>query len=368
MDKTSSNLPPEYLTSSEVPEFSFYREGREVIKSPNTMWQENSEERQDSGYCSLTPISSLTPIYSVTRPNIFNRKCSHCFKTMNISYAQSTPHYDSCSCKKHNSFETSSLQETFLETISEPRSVFGNQFSSGRKQNIPLVLDEAMDSSLYTDEMEVAEFSEGHECNLDSLEISEEQSVDFLDTGTPLTSSTSNTQNFSNEVMVVKENKNDIAKKLFAPESSTSTPEIDSPKYQNETTPTKKGRPAFANAVSKVCLVKKILDLWSFKLCGIEEVDFLYQLGVKKSFPNVISKIFSFLSEKDIDSVRRVSKTWKEAVSRDQATYSRWRNYKRMRKMLVLKGENYFSPVSFISFCNKYFSSSFGGGCWSSSL
>lgn len=347
MAKNSSIFSPEFLNASEIPEFSFYREGQNMMKSPNTMWQDNSEERQDSGYCSLSPIS--TPIYSITRPNIFNRKCNHCFKAMNKSYAQSTPHYNTCSCKKQNSFETFSPQEEFMETISEPRSFFGNQFSSGRKQNIPLILDEAMDSSLYPDEMEVADYSEGNEFNLDSLEVSEEKSIDFLDNVTPFLSSTSNAQNVSNGVVATTDNKNDIAKKLFTPGSFMSTPEIESPKYQNETTPTKRDRHTFVNAASKVGLMTKVLGLWSFKLCGIEEVDFLYQLGVKRAFPCIISKILSFLPERDIDSVRKVSKTWKEVVTKDHATYNRWKNYKRVMK---LKKENYYSPVSIIYYFN----------------
>ncbi|RZF32883.1 hypothetical protein LSTR_LSTR004274 [Laodelphax striatellus] len=83
---------------------------------------------------------------------------------------------------------------------------------------------------------------------------------------------------------------------------------------------------------------------WSlpFTLChrsldGSEFVDFLYYLGQRQRHTIVTSKLFSYLSDDDLDSVSKVSKTWREVLMSDSKAKKRLAVH---RKILMNTKEN----------------------------
>lgn len=312
---------------------------RQLISTPNvstwplfTMNLEDSEgsSKTDSGFCSLTPHSAD----SLGR--MVEKKCHIC---SSHNYVQSTPN---CTCQKNCSYENQSLHLEYMEPITESRLSSGQPNSFLVKQSSTLDLyDDAMDSSLY--EQPVPGHSQ--ECILGPMEIGEEKSIDFTDSGVflPNISEVTNSTQSRKKLDVEEDLENALeSDEFFSPEPNVLMLNAVSPKRRNETTPKKvKTHGTFCSVAKNICTMNRFLR--SFNLNGIEEVDFLFQLGVKKNCPEVISKILDFLPDRDLDSVRVVCKTWNKLFLRDKKAYNRWKLYKTTVKM---RRENCFSPVS----------------------
>lgn len=313
---------------------------RELISTPNvSVWPllsmnlEDSEgsSKTDSGFCSLTPHSAD----SLGR--MVETKCHIC---SSHKYVQSTPN---CTCQKNCSYENQSLHLEYMEPITQSRLFSRQPNSLLVKQSSTLDLyDDAMDSSLY--EQPVSGHSQ--ECILGPMEISEEKSIDFTASGVclpNLSEVTDTTKQLRQKLDSEEDQENELdSDEFFSPEPNLMF-NVESPKIRNETTPQMvKTRGTFSSVAKNICTMNRFLR--SFNLNGIEELDFLYQLGVKKNCPDVISKIFDFLSDRDLDSVRVVCKTWNKIFLRDKKAYNRWKLYKTTAKMKI---ENYYSPVSY---------------------
>ncbi|KAK9505478.1 hypothetical protein O3M35_009526 [Rhynocoris fuscipes] len=85
---------------------------------------------------------------------------------------------------------------------------------------------------------------------------------------------------------------------------------------KNKTTPKKK---------SRTPIKKKGMRHRS--LYGFENVDILFQLGERKNYSLIVSKILSYLSDSDLSSVTMVSHTWRNICLRDTRARSRWFKY-----------------------------------------
>lgn len=67
-------------------------------------------------------------------------------------------------------------------------------------------------------------------------------------------------------------------------------------------------------------------------LKGIERLDILYLLGVKENFPNIIMKIFSYLTPYDLMNVKDVSVEWNQIFSKMSPYQKKWREFKKHYK------------------------------------
>lgn len=320
--------------------------------------------KQDSGYCSATPRSADSGGF------IMFDKCRLCNKSLRHSCALSTPEYK-CSCKRPFMSGSSPYVEC-MEAIKEVKMSPTPKLSSQVRMSRPLELgfEDAMDTSLYQEEMEVDSFSsrDNHQCSLDLLELGEEKSIDFMEPHVlsasqslgkeippsflPLISS-SDQVSVDPATLQNQEKQNLCLEDKSAQFFSTNwlSSNLVSPKLENEVTPTKSKdittfkkqtkASSFQYSAKKIATMSRVVRSF-YPINGIESVDFLYQLGVKKSFPKIVSQIFEYLSEKDLDAVRVVSKAWNKVLNNDSAAWKRWREYS---DTLRLMKENLSSPV-----------------------
>lgn len=348
---TIAGTPPFEGVFLSSPEESFpnhLHAQRELSSTPNvstrplhTMNLESSENSSntDSGYCSLTPLSAD----SLGR--IVDKKCHIC-SSHNYSSTPNIWSTQNCTCQRNCSYDNQPLNLEYLEPISESRlsTTQPNSFLVKRKGTIDLY-DDAMDSSLYETDVDQPVPGCSQEFILSSMEIGEEKSIDFTDSGVglPNTSGLANTTKSLNK-LYSEDHKNEMdSDEFFSPEATGFLyNEIASPKERNEANHKNvKTSGTFYSVASNICSISRFLR--SFNLNGIDKVDFLYQLGVKKNCPGIISTIFDFLADKDLDAVRVVSKTWNQLFLSDVKAYNRWDLYKTTAKM---KRENCYSPVS----------------------
>uniref|UniRef100_A0A1B6LUX0 F-box domain-containing protein n=1 Tax=Graphocephala atropunctata TaxID=36148 RepID=A0A1B6LUX0_9HEMI len=314
-----------YWASPDMIFADYSRSQGAVTSTPNlSSWplEDNAgSSKQDSGYYSQTPSSGESA-------STFCRLCC----------TNSTPQ---CRCHPNKCYETQTPHLDFLQTISEGKMSSVHQFSSRISRPLNLY-DEAMDTSLYPDDMDVDEqlSGENHQYTLSLLEIDEEKSIDFVENGVCLSSAT------PKNICRIKEVKTDdtaqesgfVSEEFFTPETDIIGCSKVSPKNKNDT-PCKKDI-NFHNIAKKVTKLNMVVK--NFSLNGIERVDFLYQLHEKRYLPLIINKIFSFLSEKDLDSVKSVSKTWNEVVIKDSSAHDRWKLYSTTMQM---RRENLTSPT-----------------------
>uniref|UniRef100_T1HJN3 ZBR-type domain-containing protein n=1 Tax=Rhodnius prolixus TaxID=13249 RepID=T1HJN3_RHOPR len=62
-------------------------------------------------------------------------------------------------------------------------------------------------------------------------------------------------------------------------------------------------------------------------LYGFEKVDIMFQLGERKDYSVIVTKILSYLSDNDLSNVTMVSSTWRNVCLKDNRARSRWYNY-----------------------------------------
>ncbi|KAG8332835.1 uncharacterized protein LOC124362060 [Homalodisca vitripennis] len=301
------------------------RRRRELTSTPHlSSWTllENSagSSKQDSGYCSQTPGSGESSRALC---------CSH-----------STPQ---CSCQPNKFYGSqSSPRLDFLQSTSESRTSSARQFPTRISRPFDFY-DETMDTSLYPDDMEVEEneSTEGNQFALSLSEIGEEKSIDFVENGVCLSSTTPENIDRSREVQTdnTAHESGFESEDFFSPETEVLGFNTVSSKVKVGDTP-RKNDCNFRNVTKKITTLNWIVK--SFSMNGVDRLDFLYQLGVKRHFPHIVSKILSFLSEKDLDSVHNVSKTWREIMVKDTPAHNRWTLYS---ATMQLRRENLTSPT-----------------------
>lgn len=309
-----------------------------LMSTPNlTTWtsfskslgDSGSSSWRDSGYCSFTPSSS-TPI----REDLLTERCQWC--------SDLSPSHSICNCKKKYLPKKLSSNLECLQTISETKSVPSGLFLSKDRRNGGCDLfSEAMDTSFYPEELELeSQQSESQGCLVNQMEIDEERSIDFLD----------NTLNISKNISSgIKRNQDGqaIHEECHVGKKSSQIPQVCSglitPNKGNKSAvETQKRDTNFLSVAKKVSTIHRVVK--SFSVNGIEKIDILHHLtNVRLNCPHIVQKIFSLLSEKDLNSVAMVSKSWKELLSKDYSAYNRWKQYK---TAMILRKENLSSPVS----------------------
>lgn len=288
--------------------------------------------QQDSGYCSFTPSSTSF------REELLSRRCQWCSKTPRENYELSPPP-SICNCKKRFLPKILSSNPEYLQTISETKSTSSGMFLSHGRPNIATDLfDEAMDTSLYHDELAVENHQvDNHGCQ--TMEIGDEKSIDFIDSNLLYLS-----KNTSPDITGIKEGESVEEECKFGKLSSqipvlgcdTTTPNL-------EIKEAGKRDDNFLSVAKKVVSMNRVVK--SFTLTGIEKLDIFYQLTSKRLHcPHIVSKILSYLSEKDLDSVALVSKLWNELLCNDFPAYNRWKLYRTTKSWYR---ENLTSPVSY---------------------
>jgi len=325
-----------------------------------------SEElsKQDSGYISATPRSFESA-------GLHFDRCQHCNASLHLSHSKSTPE-NVCTCfNQHINANSSDVK--CMDAIQEVKLSPTPKRPPRIRQNRPpeFYVDDAIDTSLYTEEMEVdnSSIAENHQCSLDLVDLGEEKSIDFLEpevfsasqnsakeTPTCITSKFSaKLENNEEDINSPSYEKAECSFMKVSSEDFCSpgifSCDIVSPKRKSEPSPTKPkiGTPSkkiekdnlFKNSAKKVATMNKVLRSF-YSLNGLENIDFLYQFGVKKNCPHIVTRILSFLPEKDLDAVRVVSKTWNKLLYNDYAAFNRWQLH--FTAMRLMK-ENLSSPV-----------------------
>lgn len=87
---------------------------------------------------------------------------------------------------------------------------------------------------------------------------------------------------------------------------------------------------------------------------GLENIDILYQLQ-QAQLGLIISKIFEYVKTRDLFSIIKVSKTWKEICYNDHAAYKRLKKIPRRNTLHCFKENLHSVSVTFFS---KYYSNS----------
>uniref|UniRef100_A0A1B6DFY3 F-box domain-containing protein n=1 Tax=Clastoptera arizonana TaxID=38151 RepID=A0A1B6DFY3_9HEMI len=142
----------------------------------------------------------------------------------------------------------------------------------------------------------------------------------------------------SNSFMSLANSNNNIDTEMST-KSNDSTNFICKEQFINNTTPI---FPTCKNVYLTNCYVRKNKRF----LNGIENLDILYQLGVKNNYNHIIENIFGYLTPYDLLNVKKVSTTWNQIFLNISPTQKKWKAFKRQCKEVQKENMNVSQEIS----------------------
>lgn len=170
---------------------------------------------------------------------------------------------------------------------------------------------EFMDTSLYTEPMEISIIEANQHCSTSPVDLNAEENLDMREISKKITVDLS-----ADEVnSICSEPITPFRSKIPADRLYSSSSSFKS----SLTSPRKKRQ-----FLKKKTRVKSLV--------GCEKVDFLSQLGEKANYSLAVCKILDYLSDSDLGNITMVSKTWKNVCLSYPKAKERWRKYIADRK------------------------------------